>query len=253
MNNILSIDLESWVHFYCVLFGKNSIRDRKRADNNHIVYATTRILDLLDKYRQKSTFFVLGEIFDWYPGLIRKIKQRGHEIGYHGHNHSNMTDRKFLAQQVRKSSKFIRKFKPKGFRPPNMRITEDLIACLKKWGFTYSSSTYGKFETRRAIDGIKEFPVPLFGGGYSISLLGTRIISNLINRLNRRGIPIIIFFHPWQLYYTPEIGSTSFKIKVLLRKPIYFPYTKNILTTVIKLMKRFRFKSFKDEMKRYPL
>ena len=74
MKNILSIDLESWIHFYegalrTQRFTFNS-SERKSIDNNYIPDATTDILNLLDKYEQKATFFIVGELYDWYPNTI---------------------------------------------------------------------------------------------------------------------------------------------------------------------------------------
>ena len=44
-----------------------------------------RILNLLDKYDIKSTFFVPGHTIDTYPEVCREIIERGHEIAHHGY------------------------------------------------------------------------------------------------------------------------------------------------------------------------
>ena len=48
---------------------------------------TPQILDLLDRYRARATFFVVGERAARHPHLITAIVQRGHEIGHHTHTH----------------------------------------------------------------------------------------------------------------------------------------------------------------------
>jgi len=48
---------------------------------------TPLILDLLDKYEVKATFFVIGAKAEKYPELIRIIDQRGHQIGNHTYSH----------------------------------------------------------------------------------------------------------------------------------------------------------------------
>ena len=49
------------------------------------------ILDTLDKYEVKATFFVLGTWAEKYPEAIRKIKEHGHELGNHSYNHADYT------------------------------------------------------------------------------------------------------------------------------------------------------------------
>lgn len=49
------------------------------------------ILDTLDKYDCKATFFVVGTWADKYPDALRKISERGHEIGNHSYNHADYT------------------------------------------------------------------------------------------------------------------------------------------------------------------
>lgn len=49
------------------------------------------ILDTLDKYNCKATFFVVGDWVEKYPEALRKISERGHEIGNHSYNHADYT------------------------------------------------------------------------------------------------------------------------------------------------------------------
>lgn len=48
---------------------------------------TPRVLDLLDRYHARATFFVIGEKVARHPELIREIVQRGHTVGNHTHTH----------------------------------------------------------------------------------------------------------------------------------------------------------------------
>ena len=49
------------------------------------------ILDTLDKYNAKATFFVLGDWVNNNPDVLKKIYQRGHEIGTHSMSHTDYT------------------------------------------------------------------------------------------------------------------------------------------------------------------
>src|SRR5581483_3245690 len=134
MNNVLSIDLESFIH------REFDPKKRWQKDDNYTKRGTEYILERLEKYNTKATFFVLGEIYEWYPELIKQIKSQGHEIGYHGHSHILLKDVKSLKTELEKSKEFIRKYKPKGFRAPRMYLKKEYFPILKQYGFTYDSS-----------------------------------------------------------------------------------------------------------------
>jgi hypothetical protein len=45
------------------------------------------ILVILDRHHAKGTFFITGEAAEKSPGLVRKIREAGHEIGLHTNEH----------------------------------------------------------------------------------------------------------------------------------------------------------------------
>lgn len=78
---ILSFDIEEWYNY----------QSHPNAKKEHYLPVLekhlVRILDLLDVYDQKATFFCLGIVAREYPQIIRAIHQRGHEIGCHSDYH----------------------------------------------------------------------------------------------------------------------------------------------------------------------
>lgn len=52
-------------------------------------YFTQKILDILDSFNVKATFFVIGKRCLEYPEILKEIKQRGHLIGNHTFSHKN--------------------------------------------------------------------------------------------------------------------------------------------------------------------
>lgn len=48
-----------------------------------------QILEVLNKYNIKSTFFVVGTWAEKYPESLKKISESGHEIGGHSYNHGH--------------------------------------------------------------------------------------------------------------------------------------------------------------------
>ncbi len=55
-------------------------------DGPHPV-GTPMLLDILDRYRVKGTFFLIGARALQYPELVREIEARGHELGNHSYSH----------------------------------------------------------------------------------------------------------------------------------------------------------------------
>ena len=78
--NILTFDIEEWYLEACSsrCSGRYAEYDRYLA----------RILDLLDEHATKATFFCVGEMGRLFPHVVRKIQERGHEIGCHSNIHT---------------------------------------------------------------------------------------------------------------------------------------------------------------------
>ena len=84
---------------------------------------TRQILDLLDKYSVKATFFVSGINALRYPEIIKDIISRGHSIGNHSLNHNPflmLTSFNNLYREISDTQKILRKMgiNTKAFRPP---------------------------------------------------------------------------------------------------------------------------------------
>ena len=51
---------------------------------------TPALLDLLDRFDAKATFFLIGRWAEREPGLVRELADRGHAIGNHTYDHPTM-------------------------------------------------------------------------------------------------------------------------------------------------------------------
>lgn len=60
-------------------------------DDGPSVDHTTKILDLLERFNARATFFVIGTRAEEYPHLITEILSRGHEIANHTFTHPSGT------------------------------------------------------------------------------------------------------------------------------------------------------------------
>lgn len=60
-------------------------------DGPHKSY-TPRILDTLDEYGVKATFFIVGTRIASHADTVRRMAEAGHEIGYHTWHHDSLKD-----------------------------------------------------------------------------------------------------------------------------------------------------------------
>lgn len=52
---------------------------------------TDGLLDTLDEYKVKTTFFLVGDWAKKYPESVKEIAKRGHDVGNHSATHAHMT------------------------------------------------------------------------------------------------------------------------------------------------------------------
>ncbi len=273
MNNILSFDIESWIHLRDGIFPPaipRSSEEKKKVDGGYLPRSIDHLLKLLSDSNNTATFFILGEVFKWYPESVRTILREGHEIAYHGHDHAMILNSKTLEDQLRLSQEFLEIFQPKGFRAAQLYLRPEETILLQQSGFRYSSSSYGPFSDNNIINGIMEIPVSTYpwrkvsilppglprdlrasmvlkeipyGSGIGIALLGSKT-GYYINKLNSRSIPSVLMLHPWQLMVPSEISKISFRLKVLLNSPLYLPYTLQCEKCLSLLINQHNFSSF---------
>lgn len=98
-----------------------------------------KILDVLDNYGLKSTFFFVGEWVQKYPDSASLIHSKGHELASHSQTHADMTklthDKAML--EITQSQEIISKIsgkKPLLFRAPSGAYDNKVIEVAKEAG-----------------------------------------------------------------------------------------------------------------------
>lgn len=84
---------------------------------------TPALLDLLEKYQARATFFLIGRNVRAFPDLTREIAQRGHTIGNHTETHPSLTfmHPRRIADQLTRCDEAIESVtgrRPRWMRPP---------------------------------------------------------------------------------------------------------------------------------------
>lgn len=155
----VTVDIEDWYHIPSVCGSPfsaykdvNDFFENWQGRYDYLTEPTKRILDLLDEFHIKGTFFVVADVVEHYPGLVESIVDRGHEIGCHGLHHSCKIDpktkdpmmnhidfekRTLIAKQILEK---IYGEKVIGYRAPNALISDWILDSLEKIGFRYDSS-----------------------------------------------------------------------------------------------------------------
>ncbi|MEG1584442.1 MAG: polysaccharide deacetylase family protein, partial [Anaerovorax sp.] len=101
---------------------------------------TKPILDILDKYEVKTTFFLVEFWVDKFPEEVREISKRGHELGNHSSTHPNMPE--LSAHKMQQELKGVEGKivtltgkKPTVFRPPFGAYDNQLMEVAKTNGY----------------------------------------------------------------------------------------------------------------------
>jgi peptidoglycan/xylan/chitin deacetylase (PgdA/CDA1 family) len=161
-----------------------------------------KILELLEEFKIKSTFFCTGVIVEQFPEYITLIEQQNHEVACHSFGHERMSrldyDTCFRSIQQNKNildehcqiSELI------GFRAPYLKAPLFLYDILSDLGFKYDSSgnTPRNFKNYQFKDTeILKFPPSNFNAFFRLPL-DLRIF---FNRIKKRELTIL-YFHPWE-------------------------------------------------------
>lgn len=225
----------------------------------HIQETTSKLLSILHAGNIKLTFFVTGRLYDAIPETIHAISEEGHEIGWHGHYHRPIMNVKTLMEDLRASEKFIRRFRPKGFRAPWTLFDENLLPILKEANFLYDSSLFGPAGSSYEINGMKVFPVTSFpnlntrkpiyttnfhnrtgflslpvGSNFIFSLLRHRY-THLLRIFERKSVGCIFYIHNWQVFPWKERELS------LLRNNLRYVQKFPVADAIRHLMRRHKF------------
>jgi hypothetical protein len=246
---LLSIDYESWFALTRRFDGIASSQERMSLDGGFSRKAVDPILDQLGAAR--ASFFMVGEIVEWYPEVAAKIEAAGHELGFHCHTHRSLSKVDDLEKDLNRSQVWRKQFGVRGYRAPMVRISEEGYPLLARTGFSYSSSIYAPAGSLFQNSGIWEIPVStwklnarmpqvkvprnmsmnlLMGGelpfGSSLMTgLSKSGILRLIEQVLRSGHSPVIFLHPYELVH-PENWPGRI-LQDLLRNPLLVPFTLN--------------------------
>ena len=250
MINVLTVDVEDY-HDQLAL----DFQDRIVPPDEEAVRATDRLLELFAEFEVQGTFFILGEIAEYFPELVVRIAKQGHHLGVHGYHHLHVFRQspEQFRQSIDRAKKRIEDIagrpadahRATGFSINEKSGTMWALDILAELGFKYDSSIYPfrgrrygmptapRFAYRHELsDGrwIWEVPPstvvtfgrrwPVCGGGY-LRLFPLWITDWAIRRLNAEKGAAVIYLHPYETELAPHIEPLS-GLPFLKRCHFYF-------------------------------
>lgn len=102
-------------------------------DDGPIPKATPFVLDVLQQYQAKATFFVIGDNARKHPEILQRILEQGHAIGNHTMHHVNglKTPSQAYWKEVLDCQNIHHNMRP-WFRPPYGRISRKQYQIIRK-------------------------------------------------------------------------------------------------------------------------
>ncbi|MBN1599206.1 MAG: polysaccharide deacetylase family protein [Bacteroidales bacterium] len=128
-----SFHIRSGVYIKITCAGNPNIRKVSITFDDGPGNATIEVLELLEKFNAKGTFFIVGKNAEKDPDTVKKIYKGKHTIGNHTLNHRSwfpIMSVKSIGNEILQTQKIIEKITgapPLYFRPP-YGITNPLIA-----------------------------------------------------------------------------------------------------------------------------
>ncbi len=184
-----------------------------------------KILNVLDNFNIKGTFFCTGNVAEHLPEYISLIERKGHEIACHSYNHERLNQLSFKKCQeiIYQNKEIIEKTCQNseiiGFRAPYLKPPQFLFKILNNLGFKYDSSIvspkmlkYYQFNSYQ----IQEFhPFTFFRLFLSNSFLRGRIFKKKL---------VVLYFHSWEAINMKYIMFKQTNMFDLFKNIIFRPY-----------------------------
>ncbi|RKY32709.1 MAG: polysaccharide deacetylase [Candidatus Omnitrophota bacterium] len=267
MKNVLTIDVEGIEHSRF-----ERCAPRVGSFNLDLIdKPLVELLNLLDRFDAKATFFILGEVAESMPELVRLIYSKGHEVASHGYRHHPvyLLKPEEFREDLLRSKEIIEDIigeRILGYRAPYWSITDKnlwAMDIIKSCGLLYDSSIspavnflYGMKSAERITyfhsAGFWEVPpttlrilnkVVIVAGGFYLRALPYWLTKNYVDLINKKKRYAIFYLHPHELlnYY--------FKEKFSLRENFILNYKKHTFRNkLFRALEDFKFQTLREAL-----
>ncbi len=184
-------------------------------DDGPTTKITPQILDILDDYNIKATFFVIGSLAEVNQDVLKDVDMRGHIIGNHTYSH----DYKLIYSSVNALMKDIDKAD---------EVLESILPNYKRGLFRFPMGSFKKYQFVEAVKnkGYKHYDWnALNGDAEALNVPANKLISNVKKTVCGKN-KVIILMHDAQTKQT-TVDSLSRVIDYLLEEGYSFETLNN--------------------------
>lgn len=236
MLNALTIDVEDYYNQLAIDFCDRIEPPRRESERD-----THRMLDVCAEFGVRTTCFILGEMAEHFPTLIRRIADEGHQLGVHAYHHHQIwrhTPESFRQSTERaiRTIEDVAGRKVDAHRAVAFSLVERTLWALPiliELGIRYDSSIFPFRGRRYGIPGaprgphklvmpdgrwIWEFPLsvvsawgrswPVCGGGY-LRHFPLSYARWGMKRLHAEGIPANLYLHPYEIEVVARVDRIA--------------------------------------------
>lgn len=139
-------------------------------DDGPIPEVTPWVLEQLAAYNAKATFFCVGDNVKKYPGIYAELREAGHAVGNHTHNH--------LSGWGTKSSTYV----------------DNVEACAEYIDSDLFRPPYGRLKPKQAEILLKRYKIVMWdvlSGDFDETLSGEQCLQNVLR--NTENGSVIVF------------------------------------------------------------
>ncbi len=170
-------------------------------DDGPYAPVTNKILDTLEKYNGRATFFVVGDRADTYSDEIIRASKMGCEIGTHTYSHVNLNSLSVpeMQEEIKKSCDAISKYtgkKVKVLRPPEGAANDTVKANVgmpmvlwsvdsRDWDYRNADKDY-----KTVMDNVFDGSIVLMHDLYPAT---ADAVARLIPELAKQGYKFVTF------------------------------------------------------------
>lgn len=156
---------------------------------------THQVLDILDTYKARATFFCLGRNVDRHSDIYNEILRRGHAVGNHTYSHLKgwRTGLKTYIQDAHLAEHHVNS---KLFRPPYGRIRRNQVKYLAKeyrivmWDVLthdYNSKIPEKICLRSVIKGTRNGSIVVFHDSQKAAKNLLYVLPRMLEHFHQKG------------------------------------------------------------------
>jgi peptidoglycan-N-acetylglucosamine deacetylase len=102
---------------------------------------TPQVLNVLNEYQVKATFFLMGARAAEHSDIVRRMHAEGHAIGNHTYWHPNLTEESLerVQWEVTSTDEVLAQivgYRPRLFRPPYGALNREIVELMRQMGYS---------------------------------------------------------------------------------------------------------------------